>query len=89
MKIVFLFYDNMTALDVIGPHEILSRLPGATVQRVALSPGQILTDSGVMLTAEYDISQVSHADILLIPGAGNASTLREYPEILNWIRKIL
>jgi hypothetical protein len=28
MKIVFLFYSGMTALDVIGPHELLSRLPG-------------------------------------------------------------
>ncbi len=88
MKIVFLFYDNMTALDVIGPHEILSRLPGATVQRVALNPGQILTDSGVRLTAEYGISQVTNADVLLIPGAGNAATLREYPKILDWLRKI-
>jgi transcriptional regulator GlxA family with amidase domain len=88
MKIVFLFYDNMTALDVIGPHEILSRLPGATVLRVALNPGQILSDSRVRLTAECGISEVSHADILVIPGAGNASTLREYPEILDWIRKI-
>lgn len=88
MKIVFLFYDNMTALDAVGPHEILSRLPGATVQRVALNPGQILTDSGMVLTAEYAISQIFEADILLIPGAGNAGTLREYPEILDWVRTI-
>jgi transcriptional regulator GlxA family with amidase domain len=88
MKIVFLFYEEMTALDAIGPHEILCRLPGAQVQRVAKNAGPIRSDSGLILTAENAISQVSHADILLVPGAGNATTLRQYPEILEWIRSI-
>lgn len=39
MKIVFLFYDHMTALDLIGPHEILFRLPEAEVYRVAKKAG--------------------------------------------------
>lgn len=26
MHIAFLFYDEMTALDAVGPHEILCRL---------------------------------------------------------------
>lgn len=89
MQIVFLFYDGMTALDAVGPHEILCHLPGAKVIRVAKAPGQIRTDSfGLMLTAEHAISEVFHADLLVIPGAGSATTLREYPEILSWIRKI-
>jgi putative intracellular protease/amidase len=35
MKIAFLLYDGMTALDLIGPHEALCRLPGAECARVA------------------------------------------------------
>ncbi len=27
MQIAFLFYEGMTALDAVGPHEILCRLP--------------------------------------------------------------
>lgn len=88
MQIAFLFYDNMTALDAIGPHEILSRLPGASVKRVALKKGDIPTDSGVILKAESTLSDVSAADILFIPGAGNATTLRQYPEVLEWVRAI-
>jgi len=86
MQIVFLFYDGMTALDAIGPHEILCRIPGVSVKRVATSIGKISTDSGIILNADHAISDVLHADILLVPGAGNATTLREYPEILNWVR---
>jgi len=88
LQIVFLFYDGMTALDVVGPHEILCRLPRVSVKRVALSPGKISTDSGLMLYADYALSNITHADILFIPGAGNATTLRNYPEILNWVRSI-
>lgn len=79
----------MTALDVIGPHEILCRLPGSKVQRVAKKAGTVCTDSaGLELIAEYSLEDVSHADILVIPGAGSATTLKDYPEILAWIRSI-
>jgi transcriptional regulator GlxA family with amidase domain len=89
IQIVFLFYDGMTALDAIGPHEILCRLPGAKVQRVARKSGSVRTDSaGLELTAEYTLTEVSHADVLVIPGAGSATTLRDYPEVLAWVRSI-
>lgn len=88
MQIVFLFYEGMTALDAIGPHEILCHLPGATLKRVAKEKGPILTDSGVVLQAEYSLSEIMHADVLVIPGAGNATTLQQHPETLAWIKKI-
>ncbi len=88
MEIVFLFYDGMTALDVVGPHEILCRLPGAKVRRVAKCAGLIRTDSGLELTAEYALSDVSRADVLVVPGAGSATTLSKYPETLAWVRSI-
>ncbi|KTD62161.1 DJ-1/PfpI family protein [Legionella spiritensis] len=88
MHITFLFYEGMTALDAIGPHEILSRLPNASVKRVALNSGNICTCSDLILTADYTLSDVSQTDILVIPGAGNATALREYPDILEWVKDI-
>jgi transcriptional regulator GlxA family with amidase domain len=86
MEIVFLFYQGMTALDAVGPYEILSRLPGAIVKRVAAHPGPIQTDSGLVLTAEHSLTDVMRADVLVIPGGGRATTLRESPETLAWVR---
>lgn len=89
MQIVFLFYDGMTPLDAIGPHEILCRLPGAKVQRVARKSGTVRTGSASLeLIAEYSLGDVSRANILVIPGAASATTLRDYPEVLDWIRSI-
>jgi transcriptional regulator GlxA family with amidase domain len=88
INIVFLFYNGMTALDAIGPHEILSRLPGATIQRVAKQAGKINTCSGLILEADTALHDVSKADILLVPGAGSATNLSKYPETIEWIQSI-
>lgn len=88
-KIVFLFYDGMTSLDAIGPHEVLARLPGAEVKRVACKAGLIKTDTThLTLLAEHSLEDVSQADVLVVPGAGSATTLENQPEALEWIRDI-
>ncbi len=88
LQIVFLFYEGMNALDAVGPHEIICDLPGAKVIHAAKQPGLITTDSGLKLTAESALSDISHADILIIPGSSSATSLRSEPEILEWIRAI-
>ena len=65
MKFAFLFYQGMTALDMIGPHEILSRLPGVEALRVAKHAGPIHTDCGVTLTADVGFADVMQADKLV------------------------
>lgn len=89
MNIVILFYDHMTALDAIGPHEVLFRLPNAKIYRVAEKSGFIQSESSQLaLMAEYSISDISSADILMVPGAGTATSLKSKPHILEWIRTI-
>lgn len=88
LTIAFLFYDGMTALDAIGPHEVLSRLPGVTIHCVSQRAGIIRTGANLVLMTDQGLSDVTQADILLIPGACNATTLRDHPDILEWVRMI-
>lgn len=88
MKFAFLLYEGMTALDLIGPHEILSRLPGVTAMRIARQAGPVHTDSGISLIADAGFADVMHADILLVPGAGDATAMQDDPATLDWIRRI-
>ena len=89
MKIVILLYENMTALDAIGPYEVLSRLPGATVQFTGEKTGLIKTDTGFLrLQAEYAISDVKDADILLVPGGPGDEAVRKSEKTLAWVRDI-
>jgi len=88
MQITFLLYEGMTALDAIGPLEVLSRLPGITIKLAGLQAGVIGTCSGLKLLADSSIFDIEHTDVLLVPGAGTATALKEYPELLAWIKKI-
>lgn len=86
MHITFLFYDGMTSLDIIGPHEVLCRLPGVSVQRVAKQAGVVQAGFGLELKAEYGLKDITKTDILVIPGGNKATSLVHEPATLEWIR---
>ena len=89
MQIAILLYDEMTALDAIGPYEVLARLPGAEVRFTARRRGLVRTDTGFLgLSADCALSDVQQADILLVPGGPGDSAVRESEETLDWIRTL-
>src|SRR5262249_51466281 len=48
MDIAIPLFDGITALDAIGPYEVLSRLPGARIRFVAAVPGPVRTDNKML-----------------------------------------
>ena len=86
MEIAFLLYPGMTALDFVGPHEVLCRLPGVVIRRVSKQPGPVKTDSEVQLIAECGFGDATRPDVLVVPGAASATDMRDEPEILDWVR---
>ena len=89
MQIAILLYDGFTALDAVGPYEILSRIPGAEVVFTAARPGPVRTDmTSLALTADAGLSEVTAPDLLLVPGGpGTADVLSDRPT-LDWIRRV-
>ena len=90
MDIVIYIYNGITALDAIGPYEVLSKLPNANVKFVGETKGVIVSDNHFLkLVAEYDITEIQKADILLVPGAV-IGFLRESKKsnVKEWIKKI-
>lgn len=88
IEIAILLYEGMTALDAIGPYEVLSRLPNSTIKLVAQKTGLIYTDTRYLaLNAAFSLSEVPTPDVLLLPG-GSAGTMKiaQTPSVLEWIR---
>jgi transcriptional regulator GlxA family with amidase domain len=87
VKIAILIFDRLTALDAVGPYEVLSRLPGAELSFVAKEPGPKRTDTDrLALSADLAIADVPDPDIVLVPGGeGNRPLMRD-AEILDWLR---
>jgi putative intracellular protease/amidase len=89
MDIAILLYDRLTALDAIGPYEVLSRLPGASAKFVAVEPGPITTDNGMLtLVAEGSLADVSAPDIVLVPGGPGEVAARAGGPALDWLRAV-
>ncbi len=89
MDIAILIFDKLTALDAIGPYEVLQRLPGAQVKFVAAERGMVRTEQGMLgLNADYALDEVTSADVLLVPGGIGTRPLVEDQPTLEWVRAI-
>jgi putative intracellular protease/amidase len=89
MDIACYVFEGITALDIVGPYEVLQRLPGADVKFVARSTGEIRTDNTFLaLVADYSLSAVTRADVLVVPGGFATRALEREEPLLEWIRAI-
>jgi transcriptional regulator GlxA family with amidase domain len=87
MQIAILLYDRFTALDAIGPYEVLSRLPGARVDFVAQRPGPVRTDNGMLtLLAERSLADAPAPAVVLVPGGPGQVAARAGGEARAWLR---
>jgi len=89
MQIVILLYPDMTALDAIGPYELLARLPEATLTFAAEKAGPIVTDTGFLtLEAKRSLSEIAVTDLLLIPGGPGDAAVRANSALTSEIRRL-
>jgi transcriptional regulator GlxA family with amidase domain len=89
MKTAILIFDGFTALDAVGPYEVLRSVPGWEVEFVAASRGEKRTDSGSLgLTADRSLAEVTDPDLVLVPGGKGNRPLLDDEEVLSWLREV-
>jgi len=89
VKIAIVLYEGFTALDAIGPYEVLRSVPGWEVEFVAQERGEVRTDSGVVgLTADRSLEEVGTPEIVLVPGGMGTRKKMEDEELLAWLRRV-
>ena len=87
MQIAILTFDGLTALDAIGPYEVLSRVPGTELRFVAKQPGPKRTDTGALgVHADVAISELAAPEVVLVPGGPGSRPLMQDSEVLEWLR---
>ena len=89
MRIVIPIFDRFTALDAVGPYEVLSRLPGAELTFAAATKGPVRTDTGALaITADASLDEIESADVLTIPGGPGTRQLMTDPQLIEWVQRI-
>jgi len=89
MQIAILLFDQVTALDAVGPYEVLSRIPGGTSVFVGEKLGEVRTDIGSLgLTVDATLDEVTSPDIVLVPGGiGQQQHMLDGP-VHEWLRAV-
>ncbi|MFG2193721.1 DJ-1/PfpI family protein [Streptomyces sp. NPDC048639] len=89
MQIAILLYERLTALDAIGPYQVLSRLPGAEVVFTAVRTGPVRDDTGALsLVADAGLEQVQSPDMLVVPGGPGQFALMDDGPLHAWLRAV-
>jgi transcriptional regulator GlxA family with amidase domain len=87
LRIAILIFDRLTALDAIGPYEVLSRIPQAELLFVAKEPGVKRTDTGALgVRADAALAEMTDPDVVLVPGGEGNRPLMDDAEVLDWLR---
>ena len=87
MQIAIPLYDRFTALDAVGPYEILSRLPGAELTFVGFEEGPVRTDNKrLAMSVDALLEDVPEPEIICVPGGWGTRALIGDERLLGWIR---
>jgi len=69
MKIAYVLYPDFTALDLVGPYEIISRWPEADVHFLARTLEPVRCDEGLTVIPTDTPDTLPDPDLILVPGA--------------------
>jgi transcriptional regulator GlxA family with amidase domain len=87
-QIAIVLYPGFTALDFIGPYEVLRFLPDAEVRFLWHEPGPVTADSGVLVVgATHSFSETPSPDVLLVPGGMTTMEHARDEKLLEWVRQ--
>ena len=68
LQIAILLYPGVTALDAVGPWEVLSRIPNAEVRFVGEEAGPVATEGGALLLGvTHTLGETSSPDLVVVP----------------------
>ncbi|MGH9884092.1 MAG: DJ-1/PfpI family protein [bacterium] len=89
MKLAIAVYDNFTALDAIGPYEVLSRLPGAETVFVGREKRPYRTDTkACAIVADASFAEIDRADLVIVPGGPDMNAIANDATLIAWLRKV-
>jgi transcriptional regulator GlxA family with amidase domain len=87
MQIAIVLFDRFTALDAVGPYQVLHGLPGAEPVFVAQTTGIVTDDSGTLhLNADATLADVPHPDIIVVPGGPGETPQRRDGLLREWLQ---
>ena len=86
-QIAIPLFPRFTALDGIGPYEVLQRVPKFDVTFVAAARGEVRSENGMLgLVADATFEEIPAPDVIVFPGGVGTRPLERDDRVLAWLR---
>ncbi len=80
-------FHRFTALDAIGPYEVLQRVPSIDVTIVGHRRGEVRSDNGMLgVTVDATFDELAEPDVVVFPGGIGTRALVDDGAVLDWVR---
>ncbi len=86
INIGFLLFPQVTQLDMTGPAQVLSRVPGAQTYYVWKTLDPVPTDAGFSIVPNITFADCPQLDVLIVPGGFGTMHLLEDSITLVFLR---
>jgi cyclohexyl-isocyanide hydratase len=86
-RLGMLVYPGITPLDMTGPHEFFSKVPGVEVRLYWKNLTPVMSASGLQLIPTHTFQNQSPIDLLCVPGGPGQIELMADDEVLDFLRR--
>lgn len=87
MQVAIPLFPQFTALDGIGPYEVLQRIPDLDVIFIGHERGEVRSENGFLgITRDATFEEVPNPDIVVFPGGVGTRPLMDDERVLDWVR---
>ena len=81
-------FPRFTALDGIGPYEVLQRIPGFDITFVGHHRGIVRSENGFLgIEVDATFDELPAPDVVVFPGGIGTRELMQDEEVLDWVRR--
>jgi transcriptional regulator GlxA family with amidase domain len=87
LQVAIPVFPKLTALDAIGPYEVLQRIPSIDVVFVGHERGEVRTENGMLgVTADVTFEAIPEPDVIVFPGGVGTRLVQHDERVLKWVR---
>lgn len=87
IQAVIPLFPRFTALDAIGPYEVLQRTPDIDVTFIGHERGEVRSENGFLgVTRDATFEDIARPDVIVFPGGIGTRALEHDERVLDWLR---
>ncbi len=86
LHIGLLLFPRLTQLDMTGPYEVFSRVPGAKVHLAWKTTEPVRSDTGLTMLPTTSFADCPQLDVICVPGGPGVAALMEDEAVLHFLR---